>query len=253
MLAACDQPSSQPPAAPSAPAATGGAPSAAANPVEPAIFGGLSGSWSAATGKAKGAVLIIHENRGLTDHFVALPGRFAARGDSALAIDLLSEEGGTAHYTDSAEATAALNAAPPDRFVRDMRAGLDELAKRVPGAKAGIVGFCFGGGQVWSLLNAGEPRLYAAAPFYGPTPSSPNFKGSPNANVLAIYGEQDDRVNATQDAARTALEGAGLHHELVTYPGANHAFFNDTGARYNPQAATAAYAKLMEWFGKYLA
>jgi carboxymethylenebutenolidase len=249
MLAACDQPASRPTTAPD----TTGKPSAAANPVEPVTFGSLSGSWSAATGSARGAVLIIHENRGLTDHFVALPGRFAASGYSALAVDLLSEEGGTAHFTDSAQATAALNAASPDRFVRDMRAGLDELAKRVPGAKAGIVGFCFGGGQVWSLLNAGEPRLYAAAPFYGPTPANPNFSGSPNASVLAIYGEQDDRVNATRDAARTALEAADLRHEIVTYPGANHAFFNDTGPRYNPQAATAAYAKLMEWFGRYLA
>jgi carboxymethylenebutenolidase len=49
-----------------------------------------------------------------------------------------------------------------------------------------------------------------------------------------------------------ALEEAGLTHEIVTYPNAGHAFFNDTGQRYNPTAAAAAYAKLMDWFGSHL-
>ena len=56
-----------------------------------------------------------------------------------------------------------------------MAAGLTELERRVPGAKLGIIGFCFGGGMVWTLLDAGEPRLAAAIPFYGPAPSAPDF------------------------------------------------------------------------------
>jgi carboxymethylenebutenolidase len=168
-------------------------------------------------------------------------------------VDLLSEEGGTAKFTDPAQATAALNAAPAERFFADMRSALDELAKRVPGKKAAAMGFCFGGGQVWSLLNAGEPRLYAAAPFYGPAPANADFSGSPNAKVLGVYAQLDDRVNASREPAKAALAKAGLTHEMVTYPGANHAFFNDTGQRYHPEAAAQAYQKLLEWFGQYLA
>lgn len=212
----------------------------------------LKGSWSAAP-NPKGAVLIIHENRGLTDHFVALPGRLAASGFSALAVDLLSAEGGTAEFTDPAQATAALNAAPPARFIADMKSTIDELAKRAPGKKAGAMGFCFGGGQVWSLLNDGEPRLYAAAPFYGPAPANADFSKSPNAKVLGIFAELDDRVNASREPAKAALEKAGLTHEIVTYPGANHAFFNETGQRYHPEAAGASYQKVVDWFGRYLA
>jgi carboxymethylenebutenolidase len=52
--------------------------------------------------------------------------------------------------------------------------------------------------------------------------------------------------------AAAALQRAELTHEIVTYPGANHAFFNDTGPRYNPDAATQAYAKLLDWFGRHL-
>ena len=137
-------------------------------------------------------MLVIHENRGLNDHIRSVAGRLAASGYSALAIDLLSAEGGTAALGDEAEATAALSGAPQERFVADMRAGLDELERRAPGQKLGAIGFCFGGGMVWTLLASGEPRLAAAAPFYGPLPDGADFSGSPNAAVLGIYAEQDD-------------------------------------------------------------
>jgi carboxymethylenebutenolidase len=48
------------------------------------------------------------------------------------------------------------------------------------------------------------------------------------------------------------MEKAGMTHEIVTYPNANHAFFNDTGARYVPAAANAAYQKVLAWFGQHL-
>ena len=106
--------------------------------------------------------------------------------------------------------------------------------------------------MVWTLLASGEPRLAAAAPFYGPLPDGADFAGSGNAAVLGIYGEQDDRVNATRDAAKAALEKAGLTHEIVTFPDAGHAFFNDTGQRYNPTAAASAYEQLIDWFGTHV-
>ena len=107
--------------------------------------------------------------------------------------------------------------------------------------------------MVWTLLASGEPRLGAAAPFYGPLPDGADFAGSPNAAVLGVYAEQDDRVNASREAATAALEKAGLTHEIVTFPGADHAFFNDTGQRYNPTAAASAYEQLTGWFDTHLA
>jgi carboxymethylenebutenolidase len=234
---------------------------AAATPPGPAIatraitFPGpegrtLQGAWAAAA-QPRGAVLVVHENRGLNDHIRSVAGRLAASGYAALAIDLLSAEGGTAAAGDEAAAMAALSSAPQERLVTDMRAGLDELERRASGRKLGAIGFCFGGGMVWLLLASGEPRLAAAAPFYGPLPEGADFSGS-RAAVLGVYAEQDQRVNASRDAAAAALERAGLTHEIVTYPGANHAFFNDTGPRYHPQAATQAYAKVLDWFGRHL-
>jgi carboxymethylenebutenolidase len=225
-------------------------------PTQEIMFTGPRGPLLAAFAPAatpRGAVLVIHENRGLNDHIRSVAGRLAGAGYSALALDLLSEEGGTASLGDPANATAALNAAAPSgRFVPDMQAALDELARRAPGSKLAVIGFCFGGGMSWSLLAAGEARLAAAAPFYGPLPSGANLGGS-QAAVVAFYGSLDTRVNATRDAADQALTQAGLVHEMVTYEGANHAFFNDTGARYDANAAAQAWAKLLEWFGEHLA
>jgi carboxymethylenebutenolidase len=225
-------------------------------PTAPITFAGpagrtLQGAWAAAK-SPRGSVLVIHENKGLTDHIRSVAGRLAASGYSALALDLLSEEGGSGRYTDPGQLTAALNAVPPQRFVEDMKAAVTELLRRQPTHKVGTVGFCFGGGMVWSLLAGGESRLAAAAPFYGPLPDKADFAGARPAAVLAVYGALDSRVNATRDAARAALERAGLAHDIVTFPDADHAFFNDTGPRYNPTAAAGAYQRLLDWYGKYL-
>src|SRR5262245_38058809 len=229
---------------------------AAAPPTREITFRGpggrrLLGAWAAAP-RPRGGVLVVHENRGLTDSIRAVAGRLAGSGYSALAIDLLSEEGGTKSFDDEFEAMAALGAAPPSRFVADMKAGVTELRRRVPGKKVAATGFCFGGGMVWLLLASREPRLAAAVPFYGPFPENGNLAGS-RAAVLGIYAGLDSRVNASRPAARAALRRAGLQHQIVTYPGVDHAFFNPTGARYDAAAAAAAYRRVLSWFSRYVA
>jgi carboxymethylenebutenolidase len=124
----------------------------------------LLGAW-APTRRARGGVLVIHENRGLNDSIRAVAARLAGSGYSSLAIDLLSEEGGTGLFADEFEAMAALGAAPPSRFVAEMKAGVTELRRRLPGKKVAATGFCFGSGMTWLLLASRESRLAAAVPF----------------------------------------------------------------------------------------
>jgi carboxymethylenebutenolidase len=208
--------------------------------------GTLMAAWARAS-KPRGGVLVIHENRGLNDHIRSVAGRFAASGYSALALDLLSEEGGTASFPDEAAVAAALSAVPPERFDADMKAAVTELKRRVRGKRLAAIGFCFGGGMIWRLLAAGEKRLSAAAPFYGPFPEGGDLSGA-RADVLGVYGLLDTRVNASIPAAKAALEDARLKHELLTFTLADHAFFNDTGARFNPHAATEAWRRVLNWF-----
>ncbi|NVN48366.1 dienelactone hydrolase family protein [Mycolicibacterium hippocampi] len=222
----------------------------AALPTAPITWAGprgeLQGAWAEAA-EPRGGILVIHENKGLNDWVRSVAGRLAGAGYSSLAIDLLSENGGTATFTDPAEATAALGNLEPEAMVADLESGIAEVQRRTPGVAVAAVGFCMGGGLVWRLLASGTPELAAAFPFYGPTPDDPDFSGSRDVAVLGFYGELDQRVNATEPVAKAALERAGLVHELVTEPGANHAFFNDTGDRYDPTAAADAWRRMTDW------
>jgi carboxymethylenebutenolidase len=217
----------------------------------PGPQGQLQAAWAAAP-NARGGILVIHENKGLNDWVRSVAGRFAGIGYSALAIDLLSGQGGTAKFADPAAATAALSKIPPQEFIANLKSGVDELGRRVPNKKLAVVGFCMGGGLVWQLLASGAPQLAAAFPFYGPAPDNPDFSGSKDVAVLGFYGEQDQRVNATEPVARAALEKAGMVHQLVTEPNANHAFFNDTGDRYNAPAADDAWRRVQDWLTQFV-
>ncbi len=256
LIAACGDGRSQRPSGSSGKTATQPPGMDKALPTEPITWPGpngeLKGAWAQAHNARRG-VLVIHENKGLNDWVRSVAGRFAGAGYSALAVDLLSEEGGTGHFSDPAQATAALSAVKPDRFIADLNSSVGELQSRVPGRKIAVVGFCFGGGLVWQLLAAGAPGVSAAVPFYGPLPDNPDFAASKDAAVLAFYGSLDTRVTGSEAAAKAALDRAGMVNEIVIEPNADHAFFNDTGPRYNAAAAEDAWQRVLEWFGRYLA
>jgi carboxymethylenebutenolidase len=211
----------------------------------PGPNGQLFGAYAPAGG-AKGAVVVVHENRGLVDNIKAVAGRLAGDGYSALAVDLLSEEGGTPKVATS-DVTAALNNAGPSRMRADLHASFDELAKRNPGVKFGLIGFCFGGTVVWDFLVDGEPRLAAATPFYGTVPEGVNFSKN-NAAVLGLYGETDSRVTGTKDAAKAALDKTSVPHELKVYPGVGHGFYSQL----DTEQSKAAYSDVLNWYGRYL-
>lgn len=243
---------SRPPASTTGTQPPGMAGALATSPVTwPGPQGQLQGAWARAA-EPKGAVLVIHENKGLTDWVRSVAGRLAGAGYSALAIDLLSEKGGTGAFGDPAQATAALAGIAPEQFVQDLNSGVGQLREWAPTQKIGVVGFSFGGGLVWQLLGAGAPSVSAAVPFYGPLPDNANF-GEAKAAVLGIYAALDNRVTGSQPTAEAALARAGLVHELIVEPDADHAFFNDTGPRYNAVAAADAWQRTLDWFGRYLA
>jgi carboxymethylenebutenolidase len=260
LIAACGENNKTTVTAPvtsSGPATSSVTPPGSANalPTNPITWAGPQGELQAAWAEAptaKGGILVIHENKGLTDWVRSVAGRFAGIGYSGLAIDLLSGQGGTAKFTDPAAATAALGKIPPEEFVANLKSGIGELARRVPGKKLAVVGFCMGGGLTWQLLASGEPQVAAAMPFYGPAPDKPDFSGSKDVAVLAFYGAQDQRVTSTEPVVRAALEQAGLVHQLITEPDANHAFFNDTGDRYNATAAADAWRQVQDWMTRYV-
>lgn len=198
------------------------------------------------------AVLVIHENRGLLEHFKDISRRFAKAGFVGMAVDLVSQEGGTERFSDSAQVSTILAQAAPERHVETMNAAVRYLQglASVRRDRVGAMGFCFGGGMVWRLATA-NADLKAAAPFYGSNPPIADV-AKIKAAVLAVYGELDTRLNAGIPAMREALQRANVANETVIYPGADHAFFNDTGERYVQGAAQQAWTRVTAWFDRYL-
>jgi len=196
-------------------------------------------------------VLVCHENRGLTDHIRDVTRRLAKASYVALAVDLLSRQGGT-DVVGSSQVPGALGNIAPDQFVQDFVSGWKYLQTQ-PFAQAdrvGMTGFCFGGGVTWQVATQ-MPELKAAVPFYDPHPSVADVPNI-NAAVLAIYGELDGRINQTIPAIEAAMQENNKVYEKVIYPQADHAFHNDTGARYNAEAAQDAWSRTLAWFSKYL-
>jgi carboxymethylenebutenolidase len=198
------------------------------------------------------AILVAHENRGLTPHIEDVTRRLAKAGYVGLAVDMLSSEGGIDKITNPDDIPGVLGGTPPDAMAGYFLSAIDYLETRpeVDATRLGMTGFCFGGGMTW-LVATMAPELKAAVPFYGPHPpldQVPNIQ----AAVLAMYGEDDTRINAGIPAIEPAMQQNGKTFEKIIYPGAGHAFHNDTGSRYNADAAADAWGKTLAWFEKYV-
>ena len=123
--------------------------------------------------------------------------------------------------------------------------------------KLGIVGFCWGGRQVW-LYAAHNPSVKAGAAWYGPLQSPPSdvrpknpidLANQINVPVLGLYGGKDMGIPMAQiEQMRAALKAAGKPSEIVVYPDAGHGFNADYRPSYNPQAAEDGWKRMLAWF-----
>ncbi len=196
------------------------------------------------------AVVVLQEWWGLNDHIKDICRRLAAEGYVALAPDLYHGK----VTTDPNEAGKLMSGLAPEAALKDMIAAVDFLAAQ-PAVKAeriGVTGFCMGG-RYALLLAARDPRIKAAAAWYGvPVPDEATLKQI-KGEVLYIYGDQDTFVTkADVDRLAAALKAGGVKGGVVTYP-APHAFFNDTRPEvYRPQYARDAWGRVLDLFRRTL-
>ena len=193
-----------------------------------------------------GAVLVIHENRGLNPHIRDVTRRVAKAGYIALGVDALSPFGGTPANEDEARSLFAKLDGPKN--VNNFLKGFDYLRSlKESNGKIACVGFCWGGGLA-NQLAVSSPKLNAAVAYYGRQADAvdvPKIK----ASLMLHYGGLDERVNAGIPAYETALKAAGTKHEIYIYEGANHAFNNDTApTRYNAEVAKLAWERTLRLF-----
>ncbi|HEX3244975.1 MAG TPA: dienelactone hydrolase family protein [Chloroflexota bacterium] len=198
------------------------------------------------------AIIIIHDNRGLSDHQRDVARRFAKQGFIALAIDLVSREGGSGSMPDGAAVSAALSRAGTARHVGDLTAAIDYLISQpdVVNTGSGVIGYCFGGSLTWRMA-VGDERVAAAVPYYGSAPPLENVPAM-RAATFGVYASDDDRVNQSSVPLEEALRVNGKTYAMKRYPGTRHGFFNDTGSVYEPEAASDAWSDTVAWFRQYL-
>lgn len=200
------------------------------------------------------AILVIHENRGLTDYIKDVTRRTARAGFIALSVDLLSRLGGTDQFTDPARATAEYNSLSADARLADMLSSVDYL-KTVDGVRAeklGAVGFCAGGGNCY-LLALNSSHIKTAVVFYGtPLPNPLDMVDNLAGPLLAIYAGLDRALTRQTPALVTALMDRNKTFAFRIYDGVGHAFHNDTGPAYNRSAACDAWSATVDFFSKNL-
>lgn len=199
------------------------------------------------------AVIVIHENRGLTDHIKDVTRRIANLGYVALGVDFLSRLGGTNKFNPPEDPTRAINTLTQDNVNSDIVASvayLKSLTDVKP--KIGIVGFCWGGAN--SMQGALSSKdINAAIIFYGRNPANLDDVAKLNAAVIGNYGELDTGISGGVPALEAAMKKHNKPFEYKIYKGANHAFFNDTGPRFDEVAAKDAWARLTDFYKKNLA
>ena len=173
-------------------------------------------------------IVVIHENRGLTDWVRTVADKLAEEGYLAVAPDLLSgtapNGGGTKDFPTEDAAREAIGKLQRDQVIADLRAVVD-YARKIPSAsgKVSVGGFCWGGARTWDSVN-NISGLSAGYVFYGTGPQDAAGVANITAPVYGFYGGNDARVNATIPKSQELMTAAGKTFEPVTYEGAGHAF-----------------------------
>jgi len=236
------------------------------------------------------AVLVIQEVWGVDEHIRDLTDRFATAGYHAVAPDLFAENGARPAalteerlealklfldrappevWRDAVARDAALGALPepdatalretvalvltPDRPYARWLHTLVDVAAAVRGAPAcnGRImstGYCLGG-HLSALLAGADPGLAAAAIYYGASPDTGVMRALA-CPLIGFYGSEDARITGTVPPFAEALRAAGKRFEAHVYPGAPHAFFNDTRPSYRADAARDAWARTLSLFAE---
>ncbi|HTT86581.1 MAG TPA: dienelactone hydrolase family protein [Acidimicrobiales bacterium] len=197
-------------------------------------------------------VVVIQEWWGLVPHILDVCDRFASAGFVALAPDLYRGRSAT----EPDEAGKAMMAMKMDEAARDMSGAVDEVRRRSGRDNVGVVGFCMGGGLALVLATQRPDAVVACVPFYGiiPWPDAQPDYSAMRAAVLGHIAAKDDFFSP--EAASTLenqLKDLGVDVQFHIYPGADHAFFNDTRPEvHDAQASAAAWQRTLDFLHAHL-
>jgi carboxymethylenebutenolidase len=179
----------------------------------------------------KTGIVILPDVRGLYRFYEELALRFAERGHAAVAFDYFGRTAGVEKRPDDWDYMPLVQQTTAEEVQADVAACVAELRGR-GAATIFSAGFCFGGHHSWLSAAAGH-GLAGSVGFYGrPTsrgsgPGPIELAGQMECPILALQAGDDQGITAEMnDAFDEALAAAGVEHDVVTYPGAPHSFFD---------------------------
>ena len=202
------------------------------------------------TGQGPG-ILLLHAWWGLTPFFKELANRLAAEGFTVLATDLYA--GRTADTIEGAN--ALIEQLNSEEGIKHVVAGLDYLLAHpaVDRGSVGAIGFSMGADYA-SGLSTMRPEVKAVVLFYGGTWNAEEYTKQTNAAFLAHFAENDEYEPL--DSAReleSALEASGNQSAFFVYPGTHHWFFENNRPEYDPESATLAWERTVQFLKEKLA
>jgi carboxymethylenebutenolidase len=204
-------------------------------------------------------ILVVQEVFGVHEHIKDICRRLAKVGYFAVAPALYAREGDVAGMSDLKQIMQVVAKVPERQVASDLdaTAAWAKSTGKADTSKLGIVGFCWGGRQVW-LYAAHNPKLKAGVAWYGvlQRPKNDMTRANPidlvqriNAPILGLYGGADPGIPVAQiDAMRAALKAAGKPSEIVVYPDTPHGFNADYRPSYRPQQARDGWQRMLAWF-----
>lgn len=230
----------------------------------PSIGGEIRGYLALPSARPAPAIVMAHENLGVTEHRQDVTRRLAAAGFATLTVDLFTRAGGPpTEYSSPAERRIkAFLSATDDQAVPDLFAGLRYLGglDGVDADRAGAIGFCMGGGTALAAACLGD-AFKAAVVLYALPILPPEYAAGGRAvsrialapalrcPVQLHFGEDDeviplDQVRSLDAAARES----GQPVETFTYAGAGHAYHDDTHPNHAPDAAAQTWERALAFF-----
>ena len=193
-------------------------------------------------------IVVLPDVRGLHPYYEELALRFAEAGVDAIAIDYFGRTAGAERRGDRFEYMTHVGQTTWDGLQTDIRVAAGALLGDGRVSSLFTVGFCFGGRVAYLSLTMGIPELAGAIGFYGwptgpsrnDTPAPAEVAGQMHGSLLGIFGGADQGISpGIVDAFKRSLAAAGVDHEIVTYPGAPHSFFDRKQAEYADSSADA--------------
>lgn len=196
------------------------------------------------------AVLVVHENRGLNPYIEDVARRVAVEGFLALAPDGLYPAGG---YPGNDDDGRILQASLDQAKLRTdlLNSALHVKSHKLSNGRLGVTGFCYGGGVVNYLAAALGADMQAGAPYYGVAADTASVSKI-KAPLVCHLAEHDERTNATYPAFQTALQAAGVPHDVHVYASTQHGFHNNSTPRYHEAAAKLSWERTVAHFRKHL-